>query len=62
MLTTKDPVSVVTRLGEFLGVKASPELCADIAKATSFSNMKKADDNKEQPQHLPKIQMYRKGS
>ncbi|XP_070204135.1 sulfotransferase 1A1-like [Littorina saxatilis] len=59
--TKEDPVSVVNRLSEFLGVHASPELCADIARATDFSNMKQADSNKQQLQHLPKVQMYRKG-
>ena len=52
---------MVSRLGEFLGVKASPDFCADIAKATTFSNMKEADAKKEQAQHLPRVQMCRKG-
>ncbi|XP_070204835.1 sulfotransferase 1E1-like [Littorina saxatilis] len=59
--TKKDPVNTVSRLGEFLGVEASPELCADIARATSFSNMQQADTNKHHPQHMPPVRIYRKG-
>ena len=62
LFADQDPVSVVSRLGEFLGVKASPELCADIAQATSFSNMKEADSLKQRPKHIPTSRMYRKGS
>ena len=54
------PVGSVSRLSEFLGVGASPELCAKVAEATSFDRLKAADRDKQQPD-LPPAQLYRKG-
>ena len=51
---------MVTLLAEFLGVKVSADLCADIVEATSFSKMKAGDCSKQQTS-LPPAQMYRKG-
>ncbi|KAK7474545.1 hypothetical protein BaRGS_00034190, partial [Batillaria attramentaria] len=57
-----DPVGVVTRLAEFLGVPHTPELCRQVADACSFHKMKEADKTKDQLDHLPRNQMYRKGT
>ncbi|XP_076453017.1 sulfotransferase 1A1-like isoform X2 [Babylonia areolata] len=54
------PVKVIGALSEFLEVKASPQLCEDIAEATSFSNMKQAHTHKAQT-YLRRIDIYRKG-
>lgn len=59
--TKKDPVGTVTRLAEFLGVAHTPELCQQVADACSFHKMKAANEAKQQPGHLPPVQMYRKG-
>lgn len=45
----KEPLGSVRRLAEFLGVKASDDLCQDITEACSFHNMKKIDETKELP-------------
>ncbi|XP_025090231.1 sulfotransferase 1A1-like isoform X2 [Pomacea canaliculata] len=62
----RNPAAKVQQLAEFLKVPASQQLCEKIAEACSFQNMKKQDDNKEEPEicvktPLPKITMYRKG-
>ena len=61
----QNPEGTVRRLARFLQVQASDELCDDIAKACSFQNLKKADENKVLPEHLKddemSMNMYRKG-
>ncbi|XP_076452273.1 uncharacterized protein LOC143287916 [Babylonia areolata] len=59
--TKEDPEKAIQKLGEFLGVRLTPQLVTDIAQATSFANMKQADNAKEQHSALPEIKMYRKG-
>ncbi|KAL8565919.1 hypothetical protein ACOMHN_000496 [Nucella lapillus] len=57
----EDPEKMVGKLAKFLGVDASPELCADIAQATSFSKMKEADKSKKYPDNVLKQEIYRRG-
>ncbi|XP_076453327.1 sulfotransferase 1B1-like [Babylonia areolata] len=60
--TKEDPEKAIQKLGEFLGVSLTPQLVTDIAQATSFANMKQADNAKERPSiGGSKSQMYRKG-
>lgn len=42
----KDPVPIIRRLSEFLGVDASEQLCQNIAQACSFQKMKSYEDEK----------------
>nr|KAG5700338.1 hypothetical protein BaRGS_029590 [Batillaria attramentaria] len=65
--TKEDPVGVVKKLAEFLGVTATSEFCSQVAEACSFQKLKEADKHKIQmpiieqlpPEHKPV--MYRKG-
>ncbi|KAL8613776.1 hypothetical protein ACOMHN_029633 [Nucella lapillus] len=57
----EDPEKMVGKLAKFLGVDASPEMCADIAQATSFSKMKEADKSKKYPDNIAKQEIYRRG-
>ena len=56
----QDPMSAVSRLSDFLGADASPELCAEVAEATSLAKLRSADKDKQQHK-LPPYQIYRKG-
>lgn len=53
------------KLADFLKVDATDKLCADIAEACSFENLKKADDSKDFPKTGAfkdlKLSVYRKG-
>ncbi|XP_052218476.1 sulfotransferase 1A1-like isoform X2 [Dreissena polymorpha] len=58
-----DPISEIGRLSEFLGLKSSPELIAEIADKCDFSAMKKEKDPLENTKDWKdaKPGMYRKG-
>lgn len=57
----EDPVKTVTRLAEFLGVQATPELCQQVADACVFDKLKQADRSKYQLLTVPPVEMFRKG-
>lgn len=61
----QSPVESVRKLADFLKVDATDKLCADIAEACSFENLKKADDSKDFPKTGAfkdhRLRVYRKG-
>lgn len=61
----RSPVESVRKLADFLKVDATDKLCADIAEACSFENLKKADDSKDFPKTGAfkdhRLRVYRKG-
>ena len=58
----QDTVREIKKINEFLKCNRSDELIQDIAKACSFANLKKADQNKSHALPVPTDTMYRKGN